>query len=62
MINGIHIKDSIRTVFTTIFYLGYFSINLELNHWLIGPTNPEIELNNPIIKLLELIATAKGVI
>ena len=47
---------------TTIFFLEYLSINLELCHWLIGPTNPETELINPIIKLLAFIATAKGVI
>ena len=57
---GSQIRDSIRTALATIFFLGYFSINFELNIWLIGPSNPEMELKSATIKLLEFIAIANG--
>ena len=55
-------RISKKRALETIFFLGYFSVNLELNHWLIGPNNPGIELNKAITELLAFIAIAKGVI
>ena len=60
MIIGNHISDSNKTAFRIIFFLEYFSINLELNSWLKGPKSPAIEPNKATKELLALIAIANG--